>query len=202
MAFLSLIAFSMSSSAAVVFGNLGADGSGSFSGVVGVGGTTEWDTHSFSTGSSSLLSLQSVTMGLVLTTGGPSTVTMRLYSDSAGAPDSILATATNSVSTGISQRLSFDFNQTLTANTTYWVAIGGVANLEWSVAAAGEPAEQNSSGYSWQGGAFSTDSGSTWTDYDSLWTENSGSISVVAVPEPSAALLCALGLLVSLRRQR
>lgn len=197
-----LLTAGSTSPAAVVFGNLGADGNGGTSGVVDVGGATSWDSHSFNTGTSTLQSLQSVTVGLDLATGGPSTVTMRLYSDSAGAPGSILATDANSVSSGPVQILTFDFNQALTANTTYWIAIGGVANLRWALGAAGEPAEQNSSGYSWQGGAYSADGGSNWTDYEPGWSENNGSISVGAVPEPSAAIFSTVGLLCLLRRRR
>lgn len=81
---LSLIAWSPCLSGAVVLGNLGADGNGGINGVVDVGGSTDWDSHSFNTGSSSLLSLQSITVGLELSTGGPSTLTMRLYADNAG----------------------------------------------------------------------------------------------------------------------
>jgi hypothetical protein len=102
--------------------------------------------------------------------------------------------------------LTFDFNQTLSANTTYWAAIGGVDNLRWALAPTlpNVPVPQNSSGYSrpGAGGAFSLDGGITWTDYELLFTENSGSISVVAVPEPSAALLGALASLFLLRRRR
>jgi hypothetical protein len=144
-------------------------------------------------------------VGLDLETGEPNkVVTMDLYADNVGKPGTILATATNTVTTTM-QKLTFDFNQTLSANTTYWAAIGGVDKLRWAVSDSfGHPEEQNSSGYSWQGGSYSEDGGTNWTDYEPSWTENSGSISVVAVavPEPSAALLGALGSLFLLRRRR
>lgn len=177
-----------------VVGNLGSDGSGSLSGsTTGLDGS--WLAQGFNSGSSPFLILNSITVGMRV---NPATnVTLRLYSDSGGLPGTLLTSSSSAV-TNITTTYSFDFGAySLAANTAYWAVLGGETGAVWAYATSGEPTEQNSSGYSYVGAAFTTNSGSSWVS-DAF--DREAAISVVAsapaaVPEPGtwAAAILLLG---------
>jgi len=185
----------------VVFGNLGSDGGGALAGT-----KTEIDAFTklaqgFTTGAnSSLLYLNTVTLGLARTGGGSIGTTISLWSGagSPSTPASLLYTSSSQTVTGAAgSKYTFDFGGiALTTSTTYWIVLQQ-SGVEWFYAslAGGNPAEQNASGYSNPGYAASEDGGSNWFNLGS----NRYSFSVTAsatgpepIPEPGTWAAAAL----------
>jgi hypothetical protein len=188
-----LITSSSRAHAGVVFGNLGASGTGALGGTNTDYGPADAGelalAQGFNTGTSSLLDIQSVTLGLFLSNSGTSqNRTVSIFADSAGSPSSILYTS-QALAVGDTGIYTFSFSgATLSASTPYWIVPSGSAS--WYLNADDSaPAGLNSSGYSFT---------STKRDQPSVgWTTpspnlSSYSVSVVAVPEPPALVLAGI----------
>lgn len=202
-----LIALMMASGpaarAGVVFGNLGSDGSGG----LGTTSTTmengSWVAQGFNTGSSSQLTVQSVTLGMFTT--GTSSVTVSIFSGTSEPAGAALFTSA-AVDVSSTAKYTFDFTEAnLAPNTNYWV-IPSAAQWIYNVGSPAAPTEQNASGYAYvdtlESTGVSPPSG-PWTG-----EEVSGrySVSIMAVPEPQTLALIGTGAAVVtggvLRRRR
>ena len=185
-----LITSSSPARAEVVFGNLGATGSGALGGTntdYGSGDVGELAlAQGFNTGTSSLLNIQSVTVGLF--SGTSANLSVSIYSDSSGSPGSILF-GSAPVPVGNTGTYTFPFSgASLSASTSYWVVPEGPAS--WYLNALDTtPAGLNSSGYSYTGTKRNQPSVGWTTPSPNL---NSYSVSVVAVPEPPALVLAGI----------
>lgn len=188
----------------VVFGNLGADGNGTFygDGELGMTGTGATFYALGFTGTTPYLSVTSVKMALTLlptgTTAASTAVAARIYQDATNSPGSVLATSTavQVANTPGVHEFTFSNAVALTAGNTYWVApfwSGAPAEWMWNLAADdSDPRAQNGSGWMFVGATTSTDGGATWSQpvfNDVL------SLSVTAVPEPSATVLVGMAML-------
>jgi hypothetical protein len=193
---------SLPARAVVVFGNLGSDGSGGLDTINNDIRATNLIAQGFSTGTSSLLSLQSITLGLFGATA-PGTISgaIDLYSNAGGTPGAVLHSSTNSA-IGDTGKYTFNFvGATLDANQSYWVVPR--YDLSWYFSQPnGAPTAQNLSGYVYTGTLRSTNNG-PWVD-----TSSSYSISIQAteaIPEPDtwavAVLLCGAAAWVARRRR-
>ncbi|MGI9177548.1 MAG: choice-of-anchor R domain-containing protein, partial [Pirellulales bacterium] len=189
-AFLSLVLAGVSANADVVFGNLGASGTGALGGTNTDFGPVDTGelalAQGFNTGTSSLLNIQSVTLGLFATNSGTNeNRTVSIYSDSSGSPGSILFTS-QVVGIGNSGTYTFPFSSaTLSASTPYWIVPSGPASWYLNTPDSA-PAGQNSSGYSYTSTLRNAPSVGWTTPSPNL---NSYSVSVVAVPEPPAIVM-------------
>jgi hypothetical protein len=188
-----VLAFGSIAQADVVFGNLGASGSG------GLGGTnTDYgpiDTgelllaQGFAVGASSTaLSVQSVSVGLFATPA--TTLTVSIYSDNAGVPGSALYTSSGlSVSTNTVYTFPFS-GVNLSPSTNYWIVPEGPAS--WYLNADDtSPTGQNSSGFTFTSTKRNRPSVGWTTPSPNL---SSYAVSVQAVPEPPAIVLSGIGL--------
>ena len=189
----------------VVYGNLGATGSGNL-------GSTNTDfgpsdsaevsiAQGFTVGASATkLDVQSVTLGLFFDNFATASRTVSIYSSVSGSPGTSLFTSAPTT-VGVNAKYTFDFSGvTLTPNTSYWLVPEGPASWYFNTPAS-SPVEQNSSGFTHLGtkklGAIS----SSWSDADFSFYATS----VVAVPEPSAIVLSGIGLasaMYAFRRRR
>jgi hypothetical protein len=205
-AFLALVMAGVSAHADVVFGNLGASGNGALGGTNTDYGPSDAGelalAQGFNTGTSSLLDIQSVTLGIFVTNSGTNeNRTVSIYSDSSGAPGSILFTS-QSVGIGNTGTYTFPFSgASLLASTSYWVVPEGPASWYLNTPDSA-PAGLNSSGYSYTGTKRNQPSVGWTTPSPNL---NSYSVSVVAVPEPPAIVMAGIGIasaIWSLQRRR
>ncbi|MBU3664756.1 MAG: PEP-CTERM sorting domain-containing protein [Chthoniobacterales bacterium] len=138
--------------AELVYGNLGADGTtalGSVNNDIGPG--SGWLAQGFNTGTSSLLSLQSVTLGLFGANVGTIPLTVSIFSGILSGtnnivPDVSLYTSA-AVNVGDKNKYSFTFsNAQLQANTTYFVVPNG-GSWYYNSGTPAAPLSQNGSGY-------------------------------------------------------
>jgi hypothetical protein len=131
-------------------------------------------------------------------TSNPS-VTVRLFSDNAGAPGSSLVTLSGPSSVPTESKYTYTTSYSLTAGTTYWMvvsdanAVSNSSAFNWFANAAfAGPTAQNGSGWSYAGAKQSGNGGATWG------SNNAGasfsSISINAVPEPSTYAMALAGL--------
>ena len=200
------IALGTVAQAGVVFGNLGATGTN------GLGGTNTdygpFDTdeiligQGFTTGTSSLLDLQSITVGLFFDSLDTSSITVSLYSSVSGTPGSVMFTSLP-VSVGSTGKYDFAFsNAALSPSTTYWIVPSGPASFYTAPGSLfTPPAGQNGSGYAYVGTQVLSATSSVWQSAQI----QSYAVSVVAVPEPPAIVLSGIGLATSMylmRRRR
>lgn len=194
-----------SAQAAVVFGNLGSDGVA----IGSSGGTslnnTTWRAQGFTIGAGVTdLVLAAVTIGFNVSSGGSADVRLDLYSNNSGVPGSSLFNTTKTLAANtLNLPITFDFNQTLSAATTYWIVAqktGGAGTLVWRPASpTAAPTTLNASGWTNGGGNTSSDDGVTW---GSTGNGSSNSISITAVPEPSAFVMLSLGAIGLVARRR
>jgi hypothetical protein len=195
-----------SAQAAVVFGNLGSDGAGAISTTSGIVlNNTTWRAQGFTIGAGVTdLVLAAVTIGFNVNSGGSADVRLDLYSNNSGAPGSSLFNTTKTLPANtLNLPITFDFNQTLSAATTYWIVAqktGGAGTLAWRPASPiAVPTTQNASGWTNGGGTTSSDDGVTW---GTTGNGSSNSISITAVPEPSAFVMLSLGAIGLVARRR
>lgn len=192
------VASATSARADIVFGNLGASGTGAL-------GTTNTDigptignylAQGF-TASTPLLSITSISLGLFGDGSIPTTVS--IFADNFGQPAVSPLFTSGTVTVGEKGTYEFNFSgANLTNGSTYWVVPQG--DVSWYLNSPGSaPVEQNSSGYAFVNTQENIGGGG-WTAAGS----NRYSVSVVAtVPEPSTYALAALGLgLAGLMRAR
>lgn len=184
----------------VVFGNLNADNSrplGSTSTDLGDGvpDNPQWLAQGFSTGSATLLDLQSVTVGLFGASVGTVPITVSIYGDVSGNPGANPLFTSAATQVGNTDKYTFSFTgATLLANTTYWV-VPNEGSWYFNNGTPAAPIGHNSSGYSYVGGRESLTLGAT--PQNATWDiggSNRYSVSVTAVPEPSTFALASIGL--------
>ena len=187
--------------AQVVYGNLGSSGTGALGGTNTDVDLTNWPAQGFSTGTSTDLNVQSITMGVFYDNSLTGPFTVSLYADASGQPAGTSFATSSATTIGTNALYTFPFTGlTLAPNTTYWTrpAVG----LSW-YRNQGEtaPTAQNGSGYSYVGTSITADGGSTYGPVNAGY-----SISINAVPEPASVGLMALGAaglgITALRRMR
>jgi hypothetical protein len=189
--------------AVIVFGNLGSDGSGGLNTFNDDIRATNLIVQGFSTGSSSLLVLQSITFGLFGTSIGTISGSVGLYDDLGGVPGTLLYTSTNSAIGDIG-KYTFNFaGLVLAPSQTYWVMPN--PDLSWYLnAPLTAPGEQNASGYSYAGTLRSTNGAVSWGP--AAVPHYSISVNADVIPEPgtwlAGALLCGTAAWVGWRRRR
>lgn len=179
-----------SASADVVFGNLGASGTGALGGTnTDIGpGVNDYIAQGF-TAASPNLSLTTVSLGLFGATEGTVPATVAIYADNFGVPAASPLFTSDTVNVGGKNTYTFTYSgANLTAGATYWVV--PQSDVSWYLNSPGSaPIGQNSSGYVFVN-TLENIGGSGWTTAGS----NRYSISVAAtVPEPSTYALAALG---------
>lgn len=191
--------------AAVVYGNLGADGAGPLGGTSTDYGPTDEEerliAQGFTVGAASPdVYLQSIRIGLYYDPVLTAPRTAAIYSDSLG-PDALLYTS-EIVPVGNKGTYTFQFqNALLTPGSTYWIVPEGPAS--WYLNAANTaPETLNESGYTYTGTRYLNTSGE-WVG--AMFSSYSLSISATdsVVPEPGTlALLTFTGMLILVLRRR
>jgi hypothetical protein len=181
-----LSAFANSAHAGVVFGNLGASGTGLLTNTnTDVGPSLNYFLAQGFTAASPDLAVTSVTLGLF----GDGTIqtTVGIFADNFGSPAATPLFTSGSVDVSAKGKYEFSFSgASLTNGSTYWVI--PLANVSWYTAGPA-PTVQNASGYTFVGTA--ENDGSGWDTAGS----NRYSVSVSAVPEPSTYALSAIGVI-------
>jgi hypothetical protein len=178
-----------SAQAAIVFGNLGADGDGAIATSGGQTVTrTAWSAVGFKPDGVNLL-LNSATLGLfTLPTSGSTTAKLSLYSGDSAPSVNLFSTSQTLPQNTLNQPITFTLNQALTAGSTYWLVLERASgnNLTWRPTEGSPvlPTEQNSSG--WANLAASTylrtaNSGTAWNETTSRF---SISLDASPIPEP------------------
>jgi hypothetical protein len=183
----------------VVYGNLGATGTGGLSSTLtdfGPGAATTLAlAQGFTTGAESTnLEVQSVTIGAFATSSGNLPRTVSIYSNSSNAPGSVLFTS-SPTNVGNNGKYTFSFSgASLSGGTSYWVVPDFSSDWSWILnAEETQPDGLNTSGYSYLGTKRqATSNPGTWVNSFLPY-----SLSVTAVPEPStyAMVAAAAGLL-------
>jgi hypothetical protein len=183
---------SLNAQAEIVFGNLGATGTGGLSSTNTDFGPSSLTTlalaQGFTTGTSNL-TLQSVTLGL-FAASSPATLprTVALYSSASNQPNSLIATS-STVQVGEAGKYTFAFSiPDLSPSTSYWIV--PEQGSSWYLNAVEEqPVGLNASGYSYLGTKRQTISNpGTWVNSSLPY-----SVSIEAVPEPSSIVMASLG---------
>ena len=181
-----------SANAAVVFGNLGNNGSGAIDTTGGNNLTpTFWRAYAFTPGGTDLV-LNTATLGLSTTASGSAVIRLDLYSNIAGNPgNSLFNTSQTLGASTVAGPVTFTLNQTLTAGQTYWLVAqrdGGTGannTLAWRRGNPNTtPTAQNSSGWVSVGAKSSTDDGATWGSLSTDPVGNAISLTASAIPEP------------------
>ena len=187
--------------AQTLFGNLGADGSGSLAATnTDIGATSgTYLAQGIVAGSAPI---GSVTLGLY--GDGNQTASVTIYPNDSGYPNAFNPVASSgNVTVNAQGKYTFNFagGVALTPGDIYWIVPNG--NVSWYFAGGGftaAPTAQNGSDYEWAGTLTATDtyfmSGST--------TVPGYSISINPVPEPASmgiAGLALVGAAVALRRR-
>ena len=183
-------------SAAVVFGNLGANGADPLAASTNAGiSDSTWLMHGFTVGSPDNI-LQTVRLGLA--DNDSTTARVQIYQNSGGVPfGSPLGTQTATVSSVAPSFQTFNFgNLALTTGSSYWVVVSAPdasSLFNWSFNDNGDfPGTQNTSGWTPLSPVtkISTDAGLNWANSGS---NRPAAISITAVPEPSTYAMAAVG---------
>ena len=185
-----------SANAAIVFGNLGANGSGAIASSGGLPATAAtWLAVGFKPAGDNLL-LNSATLGLGNTsTGVSSTAKLSLYSDLNGAPSVNLSSTSETIPQNtLNQPITFTLNQGLTAGSTYWLVLERASgnNLTWrtpaGLASTVLPSAQGGSGWANLGTSTyirTTNSGAAWANQtQGSISYSSISLDASPIPEP------------------
>lgn len=174
----------------VVYGNLGASGTGALSTTnTDVGPTLNDFIAQGFTAASPNLAVQSVSLGLF--GDGSIATTVGIFADNFGQPAASPLFTSSTVNVGSKSTYSFGFSgANLTSGATYWVM--PLADVSWYLNSPGSvPVGQNSSGYTFVN-TLENVGGGGWTGAGS--NRYSLSIAAVPVPEPSTYALAAAGL--------
>jgi hypothetical protein len=185
-----------SANAAIVFGNLGASGTGAIQASGGINlNSTTWRAIGFTAGGTDLV-LNTATIGVFVNNTGKVNMRVDLYSNNAGLPGTSLANTTQTIDANtLDQPITFTLNRTLTAGTTYWIVAqrtGGAGNssaLVWRPAdGLVVPTTQNASGWLSLGNNTAVTSLNDGASWGSTGNGSSSSISLSAsaapIPEP------------------
>ena len=198
MGFMSTL-FSQSANAMeVVFGNLGSDGNGSIGTLnmdIGTGliDDANWVAEGFNTGTSSFLTITSVTLGIWGTSSGTVPITVSIY-EGTGAPtepDASPLYTSDVTNVGLQNRYQFNFTggAVLLPSTSYFILANTGSWYYNANTLPAEPTGQNSSGYTFVSTLQSNYTGTTpagpWITSESTRF----SVSITAVPEPSTFAL-------------
>lgn len=204
LAAITLMSCGTAQASVVVFGNLGSDGAGAIGSSSGTVLTnTTWRAQGFTIGAGVTdLVLAAVTIGFNVNSLGSADVRLDLYSNNSGAPGSSLFNTTQTLAANtLNLPITFTFDQTLSAATTYWIVAqktGGAGTVAWRPASpTAAPTTKNASGWTNVGGTTYTSG--TW---GSTGNGSSNSISITAVPEPSAFVMLSLGAIGLVARRR
>jgi hypothetical protein len=180
-----------SANAAIVFGNLGASGSGAITNSGGTTlSTTQWRAVGFTANGLNLV-LETATLALSVNNNGPATIGLDLYTSvGAGAnaaPGTSLFGITQVIARNSFDKVTFNLNQTLDDGASYWLVaklIAGPGTLAWrSPDPAAAPTGLNGSGWSNLGGRTSTTSGTSWGATGNA-SGSAISLSASPIPEP------------------
>lgn len=202
---LAAVAFcSLNAQAEVVFGNLDASGTSSYTGSSTDLKPGQWLAQGFDTGTSSNLTVSSVTMSLFGSNAQPLPFSVAIYSNDAilgDKPSSPLFTS-DTVPVGAAGNYTFSFTSAiLDANTKYWIVPSGGVPSAWYLRTGGAaaPVGQNDSGYSFVGTAGSQANtpspAGPWSQTSEVIVSNGYTVSITAVPEPSTVVLAGFGVL-------
>lgn len=158
-------------------------------------GNDFWSAQSFITAGGGALRLDAVTLRLGVLHDAPS-IRAELHADSGGSPGSLLASFGLPLLDGGPTHnavLAVPSGLMLQPATSYWLVLGvdGAGGLDWSYAAGNAASGSGSFGDY----AFSLTQGLSWTGFG-LEDPYMARIEVSPVPEPSAAMLAPMGLLV------
>ncbi len=191
--------------AVIVFGNLGSSGTGALGSSSFQISSTQYLAQGFKTaGPGSLLSLDSIVLGLNVNTGSTDT-RVQIFADSSGQPSgSPLATITGFVNSNTPALYTFTpvSPLLLASDSIYWIVVsdpdaGQQYNWVYNDDAV-SPTGYNASGYIWPaaGTLRSVNSGTSWTDRSGNF-ERSASFYLnasapAAVPEPGTWAAAAL----------
>jgi hypothetical protein len=201
--FLALLAaafFAVSTShAVIVFGNLGADGSGllsdSGSDFGPAAASLKILAQGFTTGSDpDFLTIQSVSIGAFYDNFTTASLTLSIYSNSGGNPGTVVATS-GATTVGAKGLYTFSFSSlNLSASTSYWVVPQFDVDWFWYLNdAETQPVGLNSSGYSYLGTKRSNnDITGTWTNTSQPYSLTITAGSGAPIPEPGTWAAAAL----------
>jgi hypothetical protein len=176
----------------IVFGNLGATGSGGIATSGGSTMSTQLRAIGFTTAGTNLV-LNSATLGLNVSSAGSADIRLDLYNQVSGDPGLSLANTTQTVNANtLNQPITFTLNYTLSAGTSYYIVAqktGGAGLAQWRAPDPGSaPKGLNGSGWLSLAGQTvrtSGDGGVTWAGQGQ---GNSSAISLTAtttpIPEP------------------
>jgi len=187
-----------------VYGNYGTVATSIFSATVGYVSGIQNNTlvsQGFTTGTGQW-DIQQVDVGLAASGTGATDSRVYLFDDNAGVPGSLLSTysLTNGPVDNSKTTHFFTGSYVASPSTNYWLVLGDAnsqtqhSSFEWYLEDNGAtPAQQNSSGFAYNGTKVQNFSGAPWTDTLSGLSLRA---SAVAVPEPStcafASMACML----------
>ena len=187
-----------------LFGNLGADGSGSLANTnTDIGATSQPETYLAQGIVAGSVAIGSVTLGLYGDGNQPASVS--IYGDASGEPGKTALFTSASVTVNAKDKYTFNFagGAALTQGMPYWIVPNG--SVSWYFAGGGflaAPTAQNGSDYSFVQAMSSPDkSTSSWSGTVPGYSIN---INPVPVPEPASMAITGLALVgaaVALRRR-
>jgi hypothetical protein len=183
-----------STNAAIVFGNLGANGTALLDESGNGTTTTTWWATGFSVANPNIY-LNSATIGLI----GSGTIQLSLYTDNAGNPGTSLISDSASVSSLVATSATFNFQSPLSyalaSGSSYWlVARATSGSATWAFTDSGNaPVGLNGSGWTATGGRRSINSSTAWTS-SAFAALGSVSIDATAAPIPEPGTWAAMAI--------
>lgn len=191
---------SFNARAEIVFGNLGATGTTPLSTTNTDIGTQDpadinWIAQGFNTGTSSNLTISSITLGIFGSNAGTVPLTVSIFASGSGGVPAASPLYTSSVTNvGIQNKYAFNFTGAdLEAGTTYFIVPNG-GSWYWNTGSPAAPIGQNASGYTYVSTLESYNQG---TSPGGPWEAGGSSrysVSVEVVPEPSSLVIAGLGI--------
>lgn len=179
----------------IVFGNLGPTGStplGTTGSNIGSQSPVDinWIAQGFKTGPAPNLTVSTITLGV---SAANSELTVSIFPDVSGVPSTLALYTSSATTVGVKDKYAFSFSSAvLEPNKNYFVVLNG--GLWWyNTGVAPAPIEQNGSGYTSTGTLQSFNTGASPSGPWSTAESSRYSVSVEAVPEPSAIVMAGLG---------